>query len=151
MIPKAQAALDILADKVVTGLSPVISDEFAVGDSLLISGLMKCLSQDFDRAAQVRMDDLKAMGVLFQHSLAVLEQEAGQDQMLSNIKQYLAQPQSPDLTISALTQAHSEASTLLIQLHAAVEVLDHAQQLNGAIWQYLAQHCERHQYDMALG
>lgn len=150
MIPQAQTALDLLADKIMTGLSPVISNEYAVIDSLLIAGLMKCLAQDFDRAAQVRMDDLSAMQVLFTDSLGVIKQEA----LRSELQHYIGQQSTPDLSVSALTKAHASASELLIKLHCEVERLcpqPNASDLNQAIWAYLGAHVQRHQYDVALG
>ena len=150
MIPQAQTGLDLLADKIINSLSPAISDEYTVADSFMIATLMKCLSQDVDRAVQVRTDDLNAMQSLFEESLAVIEQKT----LRSKMERYLGRTTSLPLGVSALSEIHAQASELLILLHDEVEQLcpqPQASLLNDAIWAYLSDHAQRHNYDLAEG
>lgn len=147
MIPQAKSGLDLLADKIMTSLSPAISDDYAVADSIIIATLMKCLSQDAERAVQTRMADLHAMQDLFEAALAVTKQAS----LRSKLERYLDRKAALPLDVGALSEVHAHASELLIELHSEVEQLcpqPDASQLNDAIWAYLGAHTQRHQYDL---
>jgi hypothetical protein len=143
MIPRPRQAMQDLALKLMMSVAPQTRSTYAASNTGMIAMLLQCLAQDFDRAAQVRSDDIAEISTLFR------DLPAGVDASLATrIATFLhTQPQS--LRIADLDAHHADATRLLIELHAWTEQHDDAS-LDSAIWDYLTRHADRHAYDMPI-
>jgi hypothetical protein len=143
VIPRSTQAIKDLALKLMISVAPQTRSAFAASNTGMIAMLLQCLAQDFDRAAQVRSQDVDEMCELFRALPATVD--AG---LARQIDAYL-NAGSASLRISDLDAQHADATRLLIELHVWAERNRDAV-LERAIWDYLARHVERHAYDMPV-
>ena len=141
MIPRPQQALSDLAMKLLMSIAPETQSSYAASNAGMIAMLMNCLAQEFDRAAEVRTQDLAEVATLFTNLPATLDTSLAAD-----IAAFLrGVPQS--LRIEHLNVRHAEAMELLIRLHTWAE--EHrAVELDRAIWSFLARHADRHAFQV---
>lgn len=142
MIPRPQQALGDLAMKLLTSVAPATQTPYAASTAGMIAMLMQCLAQDFDRAAEVRTQDIDELIALFE-SLRDVPPET----LTSRIESFL-QGSVPSLRIEHLNTRHTQGMELLIELHAWAET-HRAEELDREIWSFLVRHADRHAYELA--
>jgi hypothetical protein len=142
MIPRPQQALGDLAMKLLVSVAPETQTPYAASTAGMIAMLMQCLAQDFDRAAEVRTQDIDELIALFE-SLRDVPPET----LTSRIKAFL-QGSLTSLRIEHLNARHAQGMELLIELHAWAET-HRAEELDREIWSFLVRHADRHAYQLA--
>ena len=145
MIPHASHAVALLAQRMLTALLPEQATTFAAADVSLLGLLLQMVGQDFERAAQARVADIREMREIFAEARRLSLGETLRAQMEKAIAGDLS-----DLRITALDELHSQHSAALIALHARVEESEEADaaRLDRLVWHYLERHAERHRYDV---
>lgn len=149
MIPDTPQAIGFLAQRLLTHVLPELKTNFATADVALLTTLLTMVGQDFDRAAQVRLQDIQEMRALFARAAELPELQ----QRHEALARASAKPLD-DLRVQSLDDLHGEHAQLLIDLHRRSETLRDAspaaRRLDEAIWAYYERHAERHRYDVAF-
>lgn len=139
MIPRGSRALGDLAMKLAMSIAPETSSTYAAANTMLVSSLMQCLALDYDRAAEVRMQDIGELREIFGD--AVLHAPAD---VARRIRSFLsAEPKS--LRISDIDALHAQGLEILIDLHAHAEDAGDTA-LDRRIWEFLERHADRHAF-----
>ena len=138
MIPAPAATLNDLALKLLLDVAPAAGNDYAMADTALIAQLLMALSQEFEVAAEQRMQDVRELKTLFQKVDGSVAQADAREAYIAR------QPAS--LKLSVLVALHDAGMQLLIDLHAWAEQHDDA--LNRSIWKFLRRHTERHQFNL---
>jgi hypothetical protein len=146
MIPHTSKAVTFLAQRLLTHVLPDARTTFGAADAALLSLLVEMVGQDFERAAEARIDDLREMRTIFTTARAL----GGLDAALAARIDAACAREISDLRIAALDAAHAAHCRALIDLHAWIETLDGADaaRLDREIWAHLERHAERHRYDV---
>jgi uncharacterized protein YicC (UPF0701 family) len=148
MIPHTPAAIGGIAQRLMTNVLPDLRTNYGVADIGLISALLAMVAQDFERAAEARLADIREMRDIFSDAADLLHAE----KIAAHLRDACELPLH-DLHISKLDEVHALHSQLLIDVHARVEQLADsraAAQVNLRIWEHLTRHVERHRYDIAF-
>ncbi|MEM7099351.1 MAG: hypothetical protein AAF541_13900 [Pseudomonadota bacterium] len=135
-MPKPQATLTSIAMRIATHILPVAESEYAQADAGLITQLLMTAAEDFERAVDVRMQDI-------QDIQEVLRIHA--DQLPNPAWLEILDKMPVSWKLSDVSALHDEALAILIELHAWAEGLGD-QSLNREIWHLLRIHSERHKY-----
>jgi hypothetical protein len=110
------------------------------------------VGQDFERAAQARLEDIHEMRTIFAAAEALLDHGSAHDRELAaRVHEARGWPLD-DLRISVLDEIHAFHSRLLIDVHARIEQQagEAAVALDREIWAHLERHAERHRYEAAV-
>ena len=147
MIPHTQQALGFLVQRLMTSLGPELTSNYALADLGLIATLLGMIGQDFPRAAEARLADIREMADIFSDAQGLIH-----DPQLSTQLASLQAVHSTDMTIDHLDALHAQYSTLLIETHAHIERIDSraAEIVNRAIWAHLEAHAARHSYEAQI-
>ncbi len=138
MIPRAQQAINDLAGRLGARVIPELSDPFSQADTGLISLLLSLLGEELEKGVANRLADAEALKTLFADASEAAPEAAGRAAFIDS------QPDS--LTLSAVTDWLDQGLALLIELHAWAEDAD--ADLDRRIWSFLAEHTERHKFDL---
>ena len=138
MIPRARQALNDLAGRLGSRVIPELSDPYAQADTGLISLLLSLLGEELENGVANRLADGAALKTLFADSP---ESAPGAEQRAD----FCASEPSA-LTLTAVTDWLDQGLERLIELHAWAEEAD--EDLNRRIWAFLAEHTERHKFDI---
>jgi hypothetical protein len=137
VIPHTSKAIALLAQRLFTHVLPEQRSQFGMADVALLGLLFEMVGQDFDRAAQARLEDIREMRAIFAEARRLgLEVDA--------------RPEALDLSdvrIARLDEIHALHARALIELHERIEQVGDAQ-LDRQVWHYLERHAERHRYDV---
>jgi len=139
VIPRGSRALGDLAMKLAMSIAPETSSTFAAANTVLVSSLMQCLALDYDRAAEVRMQDIRDMRALFRDAAS------GAPREITNRMPAFLDAEPASLRISDIDALHAQGLELLIAVHEHAEAsgdtaLDHR------IWEFLERHADRHAF-----
>jgi hypothetical protein len=143
MIPRPQQALSDLAMKLALSIAPETQSSYAAFNAGMVAMLMNCLAQEFDRAAAVRTEDLDELAELFEDLPPMVD-----DALAAKIGEFL-RGSAQSLRIEHLNVRHAEALELLIELHAWAE-RHRDEELDRAIWSFLARHADRHAFQVMI-
>lgn len=116
MIPEPNHALQIIMGTLMMDVAPNMRDEYRQANVNLLAFAAMLIATEYDRAADVRVNENREMRELFARAAGVLE-----DAELRGRLATAASGSDPDLRVSQLTAANNELRRLLIELHAAVE------------------------------
>jgi hypothetical protein len=142
VIPRGSRALGDIALKLAFAIAPETTSSFAAANTGLMTMLLQCLGQEFERAAQARLDDMNDVKAIFRETHGQVPAA-----LSPSIEAFLAsQPQS--LRISDLDAWHGSGMALLIRVHADAEERGDSA-LEERIWGFLARHVERHAFALA--
>ncbi len=135
MKPNVQTVMTRSFERILTDIAPHLSSEYAVGSSSVIGLMMFQTATEFDRAAEIRVEENAAMRNIFADAVGVVPS----GDLRSRLEQAAAS-QDPSLKISELDQANDELSALLIDLQAYAETMEgeEARRLEAQIWDELA-------------
>jgi len=143
MIPRPQQALTDLAMKLLFSVAPETQSTYAASSVGMIAMLMQCFAQEFDRAAEVRIEDMNEMAALFESM-----RDVPPENLVQPIAQFLrGSPES--LRIEHLNARHAQGMQILIELHAWAET-HRAEELDLEIWNFLVRHADRHAYQLSV-
>ena len=141
MIPRGGQALQDLAIKLAIAIAPETSSPFAAANTGLVAMLLQCIAQDYDRAADVRLTDIREMKALLTELRARAPRE-------SHAPIDAFQREEPaSFRIHDLDALHGRGLDLLIRLHAHVE-LNADEAADRRIWAFLSQFAERHAFQL---
>ncbi len=152
MIPHTPEAIGFITQRLMTHVLPDLRTNYGVADIALIGTLLGMVGQDFERAAQARLEDIREMRTIFAAAEALLDHGSAHDRELAaRVHEARGWPLD-DLRISVLDDIHAFHSRLLIDVHARIEQQagDAAVALDREIWAHLERHAERHRYEAAV-
>lgn len=135
MKPDVQTVMMRSFERILTDIAPHLSSEYAVGSSSIIGLMMFQTATEFERAADIRVQENVAMRNIFADAVSVLPS--------GDLRTRVAEAstsQDPGLKISELDQANDELTGLLIELQTYAETVegDAARKLEHEIWDELA-------------
>jgi hypothetical protein len=135
MKPDVQTVMMRSFERILTDIAPHLSSEYAVGSSSVIGLMMFQTATEFERAADIRVQENAAMRAIFADALEVLP--AGS---LRKRVEGASASSDPSFKISELDEANGALSALLIELQAHAETVDGpaARKLETQIWDELA-------------
>lgn len=137
MIPRPDAALRMLAQRVLKTLLPDLGSAYARSDGGMTAMLLGYLAGEMESGISRRLADISEM-----RQILALAREAG----LAMVDPDPDEPAA--LTLSAVNACHGELTVALISLQAALETDPcPAPEISAAIWRYLDRHSRRHQLD----
>ncbi len=122
-------------ERILTDIAPHLSSEYAVGSSSIIGLMMFQTATEFERAADIRVQENAAMRKIFADAAGFLP--SGD---LRARVEAAAASRDPSLKIRELDQANDELAALLIELQAYAETVEgeEARKLEIQIWDELA-------------
>jgi len=123
---------------------PALNSEYSMGDTGLMAMSFMMMAQEFDRAADIRLQENEDMRALFAHAAEEIDNEA-----LAVRLRDAASGADASLRVSALSKANDELKALLIVLHEFVESskAKWAPELEMRIWSVLCAGTERRKLD----
>lgn len=147
MIPNTPKAVTFLAQRLLSHVLPGQQTAFGAADVALLSMLLEMVGQDFERAAQTRLEDVREMRGIFAEARGLPLDEA----LVARMNDARACDLS-DVRIARLDEVHALHGKALIELHARIQQLDTAEaaRLDRLVWEHLERHAERHHYDFAF-
>ena len=142
MIPRHGHSLRDIAIKLAMSVAPETTSAFAASNAGMISMLLQCLAQDFDRAAESRVRDIAEMKQLFERTHADVNDAA----LAARLRDYLArQPKS--FTLTDLDALSAEGQNALIALQTWAEEKG-VSALDAEIWAFLERFADRHAFQL---
>jgi hypothetical protein len=135
MKPNENLVLADFAARFATQIAPQVQPAYLSSAIAMSGGILGMIAEDWDRAASRRVEENRAIRGLFRQA-AGLNLDAGLAARLAE----LAKGDDDDLRLSVLEAGNEVLRAALIELHAAVEVMDDAaaRTLNDAIWAELS-------------
>lgn len=137
MIPRPHQALADLAGRIGTRIIPELSDPYSAADAGLISLLMTMLCSELETGVQRRMQDGEDLMAVFTGAAHAPGAEC---------RDAFSASRPASLSLTDVTAWLDQGLTLLIELHTWAEETD--AELNARIWDFLANHTERHKFDI---
>jgi len=121
-------------------IAPQVQPAYLASALAMSGGILGMIAEDWDRAASRRVEENRAIRALFRDAAGL----ALKPELAARLKT-LAAGNDDDLRLSALEAGNEALRAALIDLHAAVEVMDGAaaKALNDAIWRELSASTER--------
>ena len=144
MIPHTQQALGFIIQRLITSVAPELSTPYAMADLGLIAMLLGMVGQDFARAAEARLADIREMTDIFSDAQGLIHDPDLTKRLAAARALHIT-----DMGIDHLDEVHAQHSALLIDTHARIERIDSraAEVVNREILAYLERHAERHRYE----
>lgn len=135
MKPNVQTVMMRSFERILTDIAPHLSSEYAVGSSSVIGLMMFQTATEFERAADIRVQENAAMRDIFAGAVSVLPKGD-----LRTRVEKAASSSDPSVKISELDEANDALSALLIELQTHAETTEGApaRQLETQIWEELA-------------
>jgi hypothetical protein len=135
MKPDENLVLADFANRFATVIAPQVQPAYLASAIGMNGGILGLIAEEWDRVASRRVEENRAIRALFREA-AGIALEPGLGARLRD----LAGGNDDDLRLSALEAANEALRSALIELHAAVEVMDDAaaKALNDAIWRDLS-------------
>jgi hypothetical protein len=134
MKPEIDQALRSLSARILMDIAPNVAVDYAKASLEVTAVLMLVAAEEYDRAADIRAEENRAMRGLFR--------DAAPDVPETDLRGRLesaAAGEDSSLRVSALNAANDGLRSLLIELHEYVEVRSEswASRINHAIWKEL--------------
>jgi len=135
MKPNVHTVMMRSFERILTDIAPHCSSEYAVGSSSVIGLMMFQTATEFERAADIRVQENAAMRDIFSGAVSILP--TGD---LRTRVEGAASSSDPSVKISELDEANDALSALLIELQAYAERMEGAaaRKLETQIWEELA-------------
>lgn len=115
MKPTPELVLNLSFAKVAMEMGPALPAGYGQGSATLTGVLLLMVAQEFDRAADIRVKENRAMRSLFAHAAEGVGGE------FAKRLRAAAEGRDGDLSVAVLDRANGELKTLLIELHAQAE------------------------------
>ncbi len=146
MTPSVDRFLQVAIVHLMTRTSQALGPGFEQSNTLVLSGMLTAVQQEFERGAARRVEENGALRALFAGAAPVVTEGALQERLS------IAAGQSEgSLAISALEKENAELRALLIELHEHVEGLQspEARDIEADVWKELVASTERRR--LAIG
>lgn len=114
--PEVDKVLTAFSGTLLTKVMPYVGSEYAQKDLGFIVLVLNGAAEEYDRAAENRMQENRAMRALFADAALIVDGES-----LRNRLQEAAVTEPKSLRIHDLNSANAELSAVLVDLHAHVE------------------------------
>ncbi len=123
---------------------PHLNSEYSMGDTGLMAMSFMMMAQEFDRAADIRLQENEDMRVVFSHAADIIDNAD-----LAGLLRKAASGVDASMRIHALNAANDELKAVLIELHAYVEhsKAHWAPELEMRIWSVICAGTERRKLD----
>jgi FKBP-type peptidyl-prolyl cis-trans isomerase (trigger factor) len=146
MKPDVDLMLQLIAASLMTEIGPKISDDYTMRNSMLAAMLLQIAAEEWDRAAERRVEENRTMRRLFAEAAPEVDSEDLRARL-----EAASREEEQSLRISELNRSNDGLRKLLIELHAHVEELDTeaARRIEAAIWQELRVSTERRAVSVA--
>ena len=146
MKPDVGAVLETVAAKLLFEMAPQMQPPFMQGTITVLGILFSMLREEWDRCAQRRVDENRAMRQLFRHAQAHVSDDALRQRLAA-----AADGADDSVRLSDLDAANDALRSLLIELHAHVEDQPGAaaREVEDRIWQELLASTERRRFSLA--
>ncbi len=134
MKPEIDSALRAAAGTLLAEIAPAVGDAYARSHAEVLAVLLLAAAEEFDRAAEVRTIENRAMRRIFAEAAPFVADRALRERLES-----AAREEESSLLVSALNAVNGRLRALLIELHALVEAHDEewARRTDRAIWEEL--------------
>lgn len=138
--PEVDKVLTAFSGTLLTKIMPHVKSEYAQKDLGFIVLVLNGAAEEYDRAAENRMQENRAMRALFANAASLIADEA-----LKKRLEEAAAAEPRSLRIRDLNAANATLSSVLIDLHAHVEeqVGQAWRELEGRIWDELKARTQR--------
>lgn len=140
MKPEAGDALLNGAMTLMGDISPLLEGGYGSGTTNTLGAMMMMAAQEFERAAESRVQGIRELRDLFARAATVIDDKALAERLTA-----ASEGQDKDLLITTLNQSLSALRSLLIELHIHVEGSPRAdaKEIENQIWRHLALDAER--------
>jgi len=140
MKPEVPATLQSLAAVLLAEIAPRLLDDYSQKTSGVAAGLLLIAAEEWDRGAERRVQENRALRRLFADAAPTVRSEG-----LRRRLELASHSRDPSLRLSSLDERNALLRGLLIELHAHVESLSgpEAAQLDERIWNELRAGAER--------
>jgi hypothetical protein len=135
MKPDMDFLLNALAREVAEKMVPQLDSDYARADGGLTVELLLAAAGNIDTAASRYIEENRQLRSLFSEAANIVG-----DEELGQALKTAAEAEEQDYKISSLQKVNNELCSLLIRLHAHVEILerDGARKTENAIWNFLS-------------
>jgi hypothetical protein len=146
MKPDVDRTLQLLAQSLMLEIGPGLASDYARKNALLAALLLSSAAEEWDRAAERRAEENRALRELFADAAARGVAEGSLRERL----EAAARGAEASLRVSDLERANAALRALLVELHAHVEALEApaARELEARIWGELRRSTERRRLGM---
>jgi hypothetical protein len=144
--PDVHVFLETMAAKLMFEMAPQMQPPFLQGTISVVGLMLSMLREEWDRAAQRRVEENEALRALFRRAAPHIGGEDLRRRLLA-----AAASREASLRISDLDAANDALRRLLIELQAHVEERPgaEARRLEAEIWQELVASTERRRFSIA--
>lgn len=145
MKPEVDTVLNNIFGSLALEIAPLLAETGYAASNVGLNGLMLTFAaQEFDRAADIRVQDNKELRALFARAADVITDAA----LAAKLKDAAA-TQDADAKVSTVTASNNQLRALLIELHEQTDGHIHAdasdaiRALDDEIWAFLTRSTER--------
>ncbi len=140
MRPEVDQTLQLLAETVLGEIAPKLPDDYARRNAQIVGMLMAAALEQWDRAAEIRLEENRSIRALFRRAIPVVSDDA-----LRTRLEDLASRRRSSVRIGALNADNDALRSLLIELQEHLEGLDTtaARRIEAATWKELLASTER--------
>jgi hypothetical protein len=144
--PDVERTLQLLAQSLLLELGPGLAHDYARKSALLAAMLLASAAEEWDRAAERRAEENRALRELFRAAA----ERGVEDAALRDRLDAAASATDASLRVSELERTNAELRALLVELHAHVEQLasPDAREIEARIWDELRRSTERRRLSM---
>ena len=146
MKPEVDESLRHIMGWLLMGVAPSVSDDYERASVSMLAMLSAFMAEEFDRAAEIRVGENRAMQEIFSAATTVVKE--------SVLRRRLSEASSntDSLRLSALNAANAELKKLLIDLQGHLEQRDddEAVCINRAIWRALKTFSQRRAFALPI-
>ncbi|MGH7896909.1 MAG: hypothetical protein ACREQQ_03095 [Candidatus Binatia bacterium] len=134
MKPEVDLVLRSVMGKLLAEVAPALGDAYVRSNVEVMAVLMASAAEEYERAADVRVEENRAMRLIFADAAAFVEEGQFRARL-----EAAAGERETSLRVSELNATNDRYRALLIELHAFVEERgeEWARKINRAIWQEL--------------
>ena len=146
MKPEVDRTLQLLAQTLMLELGPALASDYAQKNALLAALLLSSAAEEWDRAAERRVEENRALRALFRDAAA----RGVTGGALRARLEAAGSASDASLRVSDLERANAELRALLVELHTCVEELatPAAREIEARIWEELRRSTERRRLGM---
>jgi hypothetical protein len=145
MKPDVSLVLQGFFGTLLMDIAPNLNAEYSVGNTSIMGLSLFVASEEYERAADVRVRENEEMRALFADAARVVTDKGLAARLLEASK-----GKDTSLRISALNETNAALAKLLIELQAGLEDARGAEVavLDGKIWDYLVAAAERRKFNL---
>lgn len=147
MKPDVSRVLEVSAIQLMGEVSPAVQPAYRQASVVATAVILTNVREEFDRVAERRVEENRALQALFERAQPALEDAALRERLAA-----AAAAPEPGLRISQLDRRNDDLRALLVELHAHVEALGtpEARRVEDEIWQELAASTERRRLSLGM-